>query len=111
MLMTIDMEETSEKFHDQVSLINSLFSATSKNSIKNEKWSVLKEFQEKYLEKSNMSVMLFSSYHSVTSTLLDALKPTIFDEKWQENQFDNIFLCGIHHEAFMILVRKLDTSG
>lgn len=104
------MEEISEEVHNQVSLINSLFNASSKNPNKNEKWSVLKEFQEKYLEKSNMSVMLFSSYHSITSTLLDNLKPTLFDEKWQENQFDDIFLCGIHHEAFIILVRKLDTS-
>ncbi|KAG8176559.1 hypothetical protein JTE90_010770 [Oedothorax gibbosus] len=89
---------------------NEAFNAISKDQNKSEKWSLLKEFHAEYVVNNKISASSFSSYHSILSTLLDALKPTLFNEKWQENQYDDIFLCGILHEAFMILVRKLDTS-
>ncbi|XP_035208029.1 telomere length regulation protein TEL2 homolog, partial [Stegodyphus dumicola] len=74
------------------------------------KWSLLKKYKLKYLPESHNNQAFISSYYSVLSALLDSLKPTIFTEKWQEKLFDDIFLSGVHHEAFMILARRLNET-
>ncbi|XP_054716521.1 telomere length regulation protein TEL2 homolog [Uloborus diversus] len=74
------------------------------------KWSVLDSYRKKLLECS-FSPTITSSYYSVLSLLLDSLKPTLLNDASKEKLFDEMFLCGIHHEAFMILVRKLNEIG
>ncbi|CAL1279349.1 unnamed protein product [Larinioides sclopetarius] len=103
--------ESSEELHTISGQIKNLFIGPSRDSTGDYKWTLLKDCHSKHLSNGSISLTLLSSYNCITTTLLDALKPTLFKEKWQEEVFDNIFLHGIHHEAFILLMRKLGESS
>ncbi|GFS56892.1 telomere length regulation protein TEL2 homolog [Nephila pilipes] len=102
--------ESSDELYIATAEIKNHFSGSLKNSDRNYKWFLLKDYSAKYLDSDNISLKLLTSYNCITSALLDSLKPTLFTEKWQEDVYNNIFIHGIHHEAFMILVRKFAES-
>ncbi|GIY35932.1 telomere length regulation protein TEL2 homolog [Caerostris darwini] len=89
--------------------IKSLFLDPVNGANENLKWSLLKDYS-KYFISDKISLILLSSYNCVTTVLLDSLKPTLFKDKWSEDVFDNIFLHGIHHESFILLMRKLNET-
>ncbi|XP_021002300.1 telomere length regulation protein TEL2 homolog isoform X2 [Parasteatoda tepidariorum] len=101
--MTNMSVETS--FHEICIDLKKLFTAQPSDS---SKWKLLKEFFDT-LKNSDFSTTS-SDYYFVTETLLDSLKPTLFSEEEQEKLFDGIFLQGIHHEAFIVLVKKFGES-
>ncbi|GFR33734.1 telomere length regulation protein TEL2 homolog [Trichonephila clavata] len=102
--------EPADELYIKTTEIKNHFIGSLKNSNINYKWSLLKDYSSKYLESDKISLNLLTSYTCIASALLDSLKPTLFIEKWQEDIFDNIFIHGIHHEAFILLVRKLAES-
>lgn len=73
----------------------------------NFKWLLLKDYHMKFLLKKDFSQAFTASYIAILSKLLDSIRPNLFTEKWQELLFDNIFLQGIHHEAFLLLSDRL----
>lgn len=74
----------------------------------NAKWLLLKTYYSKYLLSNDFNKAVMASYVPVLSALLDALRPTLFHEKWQERLFDDVFLKGILHESFLLLVKRLE---
>ncbi|KFM59235.1 Telomere length regulation protein TEL2-like protein, partial [Stegodyphus mimosarum] len=100
--------DASAEIHNLCLEIKDAFNARSEDA--ELKWSLLKKYKLKYLPESHNNQVFISSYYSVLSVLLDALKPILFAEKWQEKLFDDIFLGGVHHEAFMILARRLNET-
>ncbi|GBM83210.1 hypothetical protein AVEN_262686-1 [Araneus ventricosus] len=103
--------ESSDELHTISAQIKNLFVGPSSDSTGDYKRTLLKDCHSKYLSNGSISLTLLSSYNCITTTLLDALKPTLFKENWQEDIFDNIFLYAIHHEAFILLMRKLGESS
>ncbi|GFS55770.1 telomere length regulation protein TEL2 homolog [Trichonephila inaurata madagascariensis] len=99
-----------DELYTKTTEIRNHFDGSLKSSNTNYKWSLLKDYSAKYLESDKISLDLLTSYNCIALALLDSLKPTLFIEEWQEDVFDNIFIHGIHHEAFILLVRKLGES-
>lgn len=83
-------------------------SFSSKVAEESNKWFLLKKFYNNFLKKREWDKDVKTSYAAVATILLDALKPDLFQDKSQENLYEDFFINGVPHEAFLILVKRLN---
>lgn len=101
--MSLNKLECSDDVKEMTLKIQKCFSENDENL----KWITLKQYKSVFLTNKNYKQGVVTSYITVLSTLLDSLKETLFSQKEQELLFDELFLHGVHHQAFLVLVNRV----